>query len=485
MTDDIIARGRELAESGKHAPHNGADGSRSECDPAGAQLLDDALSTFCRYVVFPDEHAAVGTVLWVTATHAVPAFQHAPRLVINSPEKRCGKSRLLDVIAGTCHKPLMSVNATVAAIYRSIGDEHPPTLLVDEADTLFGSKKVAEQNEDLRALINAGHQRGRPALRCVGPAQIPTPFPTFAMAALAGIGTMPDTITDRAVNATLRRRKQGEQVAQFRSRRDGPVLAALRDRLAAWCADQLDALADAEPEMPVEDRAADTWEPLIAIADAAGGRWPEMARTACAVLVARADDDGEDRSLGVRLLADIRSVFDERRVAFLSSADLVAGLRKVDESPWDGFDLNPSKLAYRLREYGVKPGHNTDKTARGYRLEDLADVFSRYLRPDPSRPSKIAPDQPIPRDALELPDTPTRPPDALPVRREIARPDESAGQGMFGTGWTGSDGGTAENGSEPNGFAPPTGPGRCDECGWHTPTQGHRDDCQQTRAVTR
>lgn len=450
----------------------------------GAALLDDTLSTFTRYVVFPDEHAAVGTVLWVTATHAVPAFQHAPRLVINSPEKRCGKSRLLDVIAGTCHKPLMSVNATVAAIYRSIGDEHPPTLLVDEADTLFGSKKVAEQNEDLRALLNAGHQRGRPALRCVGPAQIPTEFSTFAMAALAGIGTMPDTITDRAVNVTLRRRKQDERVAQFRNRRDGPILSALRDQLGEWCIGQLDALADAEPEMPVEDRAADTWEPLIAIADAAGGRWPELARTACAVLVARADGEDEDRSLGVRLLTDIRDVFDDRKVSFLASADLVAGLRKVDESPWDGFDLNPSKLAYRLREYKVKPGHNTEKTARGYRLEDLTDVFSRYLRPNPSGSSSTPPEQPISRDGLESPDTPTRPPDTLPVRNEMTRPGETAGQDMFGTGRTGSDGGMAENGSEPGLFTPPTGPGRCDDCGFHVDTQGHRDGCQQTEAVS-
>lgn len=450
----------------------------------GAALLDDTLSTFTRYVVFPDEHAAVGTVLWVAGTHAVPAFQHAPRLVANSPEKRCGKSRLLDVIAGTCHSPLMSVNATVAAIYRSIGDKHPPTLLVDEADTLFGSKKVAEQNEDLRALLNAGHQRGRPALRCVGPAQVPTEFPTFAMAALAGIGQMPDTITDRAVNITLRRRKPDEKVAQFRSRRDGPILADLRDRLAAWCATQLDTLADAEPEMPVEDRAADTWEPLIAIADAAGGRWPELARTACAVLVARADGEDEDRSLGVRLLTDIRDVFSERGVAFLASADLVAELRKVDESPWDGFDLNPSKLACRLREYKVKPGHNTEKTARGYRLEDLADVFSRYLRPKPSGTSESRNDQQQCRDGLETPDGSTRPADSLPVRDKTTRPTEIAGQCMFWTGRTGSDGGTDESGSETLGFTPPSGPGRCDECGYHVATQGHRDGCQQTAGAT-
>jgi len=403
----------------------------------GAQVLYDLHETFRRYVVFPDGHCAVGVVLWTATTHALPAFQHAPRLVINSPEKRCGKSRLLDIIAGTCHDPLISVNATVAAIYRSIGEKHPPTLLVDEADTLFGSKKVAEQNEDLRALLNAGHQRGRPALRCVGPSQIPTAFSTFAMAALAGIGSMPDTITDRAVNVTLRRRNRGESVAQFRTRRDGPVLTGLQDRLAAWCANEIDSLADAEPDMPVEDRAADTWEPLIAVADAAGGYWPALAREACTVLVGRADDDSEDRSLGARLLSDIRDAFVSRGLSFLSSGDLVAQLRAVDESPWDGFDFNPSKLAHRLKDYGVKPRHNIEKSARGYRLEDLSDVFSRYLRPDPSTLSETTPEQVESRDGSKPSDTFTRP-------AASTRPIETPAKTPFGTVRTGSDGGTAK-----------------------------------------
>src|SRR6185312_10289786 len=229
-------------------------------DPDGVRVLDELLAVLTRYVVFPDKHAAAAVALWIVATHALPAFECAPRLVITSPEKRCGKSRLLDIISGTCHQPLTSINATVAAIFRSIGDDHPPTLIIDEADTLFGSKKLAEQNEDLRALLNAGHQRGRPALRCVGPMQKPTEFPTFAMAAVAGIGKMPDTIVDRGVNISQRRRAAGEKVAQFRSRRDGPVLATTRVLVASWAVNQIDVLSQADPDMPVEDRAADTWE---------------------------------------------------------------------------------------------------------------------------------------------------------------------------------------------------------------------------------
>jgi hypothetical protein len=424
----------------------------------GAELLDDVHAALTRYVILPSPEAADAVALWIAATHTLPAFQHAPRLAIKSPEKRCGKSRLLDVIDGTCHRPLMSVNASVAAIFRSIGDDHPPTLLVDEADTLFGTKKVAEQNEEFRGLLNAGHQRGRPALRCVGPQQTPTEFPSFAMAALAGIGDLPDTITDRAVNVTMRRRRADERVSQFRTRRDGPILADLRDRLAEWGAASVAKLADAEPAMPVEDRAADTWEPLVAVADLVGGTWPERARRACLVLTAESEEADEETSLATKLLADVRDIFTTRNVSFLPSADLVHALKAVDESPWDDFDFNANKLAYRLKHFGVKPQRNAAGTARGYRLEDLHDAFTRYLRQEPSGDVNAAPDLHRRSDALEPSDTPGR-------QTTTGRQKETAGQTSNGRVLTGSDAPPAKNGTD---CAHATGKrapnGRCVEC---------------------
>jgi Protein of unknown function (DUF3631) len=403
-----------------------------DVDPmTGAELLDDLHATIVKYVVFPDEHAAVAVSLWTATTHAIKAFQHAPRLVINSPQKRCGKSRALDIIGGTCHQPLVSVNATVAAIFRSIGDD-PPTLIIDEADTLFGTKRAAEQNEDLRALLNAGHQRNRPALRCVGPAQIPTEFPTFAMAALAGIGSMPDTITDRAINITMRRRTDGEKVSQFRSRRDGPILEKLCERLAIWAAGAIDTLTAAEPGMPVEDRAADTWEPLVAVADAVGGDWPKRARAACVALVAGADEADEDSSLSTKLLADTKHVFTEKAASFLSTADLVAALRAIEESPWNDFEFNARKLAQRLRQFGVKPGRDTTGTVRGYTLESLTDAFARYTRQEPSDPSETGVYQQEQSDTSFSSDTSIR-------QTENTRQKKPPAQGPFLTGLTGSD----------------------------------------------
>lgn len=246
-------------------------------------------------------------MLWIAASHAQPAWAHAPRLVIRAPEKRCGKSRLLDVVEALCWNPLVTVNASPATVYRSITAD-PPTLLVDEADTIFGPK--ADGNEDLRGLLNAGHQRGRPAIRYDAAANRVEQIPTFVMAALAGIGAMPDTIEDRAVVIRMRRRAAGESVAPYRHKRDRPALRKLAQELTAWLRAHVRELEQAAPAMPVEDRAADTWEPLVAVADLAGGPWPARARAAVVQLVDEATEKSET-SDRIRLLLDIHTAFGD------------------------------------------------------------------------------------------------------------------------------------------------------------------------------
>ena len=129
----------------------------------GAEILGQLHAALAKYVVLPSPEAADAIVLWIAATHAAPAWNCAPRLDVTSPVKRCGKSRLLDIIEATCHDPLITVNISPAALVRSISDD-PPTLLLDEADTVFGPK-AADNHEDLRGILNAGHSRNRPYIR--------------------------------------------------------------------------------------------------------------------------------------------------------------------------------------------------------------------------------------------------------------------------------------------------------------------------------
>jgi hypothetical protein len=351
----------------------------------GAGLLAELRAAFTRYVVLPSPQAADAVTLWTAATHAQPAWEHAPRLAVVSPLKRCGKSRLLDVVAETCHGPLITINATIAAVVRSIGQD-PPTLLVDEADTLWGTRKQADANEDLRGLLNAGHQRNRPMLRWDVTSRTAEQLDTFAMALLAAIGELPDTIMDRAVIVRMRRRAPGEQVDPYRTRRDAPPLHDLRDRLATWARAHLRQLQQAAPAMPLEDRAADTWEPLVAIADLAGGDWPARARAAAATITAAEAQQEEDTAASVRLLADLRQVFTAAEAEALYTSTILEALHRLEDAPWAdwyGHPLTTRELARLLRPYQVESKnireHGTGAPRKGYVRVDLQDAWARYV----------------------------------------------------------------------------------------------------------
>ncbi|MGW1791896.1 DUF3631 domain-containing protein [Streptomyces tubercidicus] len=386
------------ADSAAVDPSDGtADSSANEEDAAsgmeaipdaeptsGSKLLDELRAQIAQFVIPPSPEALDAITLWVAATHLQPAWQHAPRLAVVGPAKRCGKSRLLDVLTETVHEPMLTINTTPAAIFRSISEEEPPTLLVDEADTIFGPK-VAEKNEETRGLLNAGHQRGRYVTRVVGNDHTPHKFATFAMAAIAGIGDLPDTVMDRSVVIRMRRRAEGEKVRPFRSRRDIPALHEIRDRIHAWARPLLEEAANLEPDMPVEDRAADTWEPLVIVADLAGGRWPRLARVACVRMVTAEVAAEEDHPSGARILADIRRVFfAQREVDSLSTGDLLHHLRQDPEAPWaergrDG--LTARELSRMLRDFDIRPGNvrmADGRQLKGYMRNKFLDAWRRY-----------------------------------------------------------------------------------------------------------
>lgn len=357
----------------------------------GVALLEELHRLLTRYVVFPTPQAADAVTLYVAATHAQPAWEHATRLVLKSPLKRCGKSRLEEVIAETCYRPLRTANCSTAALVRSIGNDDPPTILLDEADTIFGGRKSAKDGvaEDLRGFINAGHSRGAPYLRWDMTARQLEECPTFGMAVLAGIGDLPDTIEDRAVVVSMRRRGNGEKVAPFR-RRCIPALHALRDDLHDWVRGHVDILGAAEPAMPVEDRAADVWEPLVVVAALAGGAWPDRAHRACLVLTRESDSDADSAS--ERLLADLFEVWgDEYRgkdAEHLFTETILERLHRLDEAPWAdwyGKPLSGRGLANMLKPYGVKSrtvregSGRAAPTARGYARADLTDPWDRYV----------------------------------------------------------------------------------------------------------
>ena len=292
-------------------------------------------------------------------------------------------------------RPVEAINATPAYMFRKVSDpDGLPTILYDEIDTLFGPR--AKDNEEIRGILNAGHRRGASAGRCVVRGKIieTEELPAYCAVAIAGLGNLPDTILTRSVVVPMRRRAPTEHIEPYRRRLHAPEGHRLRDSLEAWAA-QID-LEGVYPEMPagVEDRAADVWEALLSVADAAGGDWPERARVSAVTLVTLAMV--ATPSLGIRLLSDLREVFGENSA--MSTTQILLELCKREEAPWatlKGTPLDARRLANFLRPYQVesKTVRVGGTTHKGYTAEGLWDPWMRYLGdPTDRKVTRVTPD---------------------------------------------------------------------------------------------
>jgi putative DNA primase/helicase len=187
----------------------------------------------------------------------------------------------------------------------------------------------------------------------------------------------------------LKRRTPDEKVARLRVGRT-PELFELASKATRWVADNRKLVGMCEPFIPdaIYNRAADNWEPLLAIAEVIGDYVPERARkvalAACGI--------EEEPSLGAMLLADIRDVFEERGCNEIPSEVLVAALVAMMDKPWcecnRGKPLTQNGLARKLKGFEIRPKDVGPENARvkGYKLTWFEDAFARYLPIDPRSP---------------------------------------------------------------------------------------------------
>jgi Protein of unknown function (DUF3631) len=398
----------------------------------GAAALDDARAFIGRFCALPVEHAYTAVTLWAAHAWALDSFDSTPRLAFLSPEPGSGKTRALEVLTLLVPWPMHAVNATPAALFRSVADPAARrTILFDEIDTIFEPK--TKEQEKLCGLPTKAHRRSGVAYRCVGEGtrQEVVAFPAYAGVALAGLGQLPDTILTRSIVIRMRRRAPHEHVEPYRARIHEPEGKKLGQQLGDWAATVTDAMAGSWPEMPpgVTDRPADVWEPLLMIADAAGGPWPGRARAACTWLVR----DNADRgiSLGIRLLADLRDIFGGARA--MTTEDILTRLHALDAAPWAdikgaGIPLDARGLSRLLDPYDIEPTKVKvgGRPLQGYRADQLADAWARYL-PPPDQPqgsggSGTPPEDQNPETSLwpaqvpEVPEVPDLQPNGQPPR---------------------------------------------------------------------
>jgi hypothetical protein len=252
-------------------------------------------------------------------------------------------------------------------------------VLIDEADTFM------HKNEELRGLVNVGFQKWNASvLRCVGDDFMVKSFNTWCPKAIAAIGTLASTIMDRSIVIRLQRAESRLELAPIPER---PETLELRRKWLRWCIDHEQELRNADPYIPKEirnDRYVLCWRPLLAIADAIGGHWPEIARRAMVALAP--SDDNAPESPRELLLRHIKQVFDEDGVEEMPTDKLLERLCGEAEWPWreynHGRGLNGRRLADMLKEFGIYPrtiGRGENKARiRGYRHEDFEEAWSKY-----------------------------------------------------------------------------------------------------------
>lgn len=345
----------------------------------GAELLGEILATLKRFVI-ADDHYLETCALFSLFTYSFDLGDVCPILLITSPTKRCGKTRLFSMMARLANRPLTASSASAPALYRTI-QLHHPTILIDEVDAFM------KEDERMRGLVNSGHTRDAAYHLGCGSKDadfLPQRWSTWTPKVFSGIGSLADTIEDRAFIISMRRKKKGETVERLRER---VRFEDIRRKCARFVADNTEAIRNADPSIPpsLNDRAADNWAPLLTLADLAGGEWPQRARAAAL----RMADGGEIQDTGAKLLADIEIIFEQDKVDRFASTDLCDRLAEHEPDSWGrygrtGKPISQCQLANLLRGFQIAPDsiRFDAGTLKGYHKAQFSDAITRYLPTD-------------------------------------------------------------------------------------------------------
>lgn len=347
----------------------------------GSALLDSLCTLLRRYLVLPPT-AAEALALWIVHTYVIDASDYTPYILITSPVRECGKSTLLELLSHLAYRAQLTGGITAAALFRRIDRLHP-TMLLDEMDARLKS----DGGENLRGVLNTGFHRTGKMTICVGEDHEERDFATFSPKVLAGIGRVWDTVTSRSIPLRLRRATKEElrMLSKIRGDRINGECLQYRQKLLRWAEALLPPLRVADPVAPDElgARQSDVWRPLFAIADEAGGHWPQTARDSARVLHGVAEEEGD---YGLLLLGDLRDIFKASGESRLTSVFTGEELAKLDARPWpeyrNGRPITPAGVASLIKRFGVKSKNirvGVD-VQKGYEVDALEPLFTVYLR---------------------------------------------------------------------------------------------------------
>ena len=336
------------------------------------------------YLILPDPGLPLVLALWDIGTNLFDVFDCFPYLCISSPVKRCAKTRLAEILEALCARAFLNVNTSEAALFRKIAKDRP-TLILDEAETL--RNKTSERAQYLLSILQAGFRKGAVVPRCVGRSNELEEFDVFCPKVVVAIGNLPDTLMDRSILILMQRKNKTAKVEKYRLRKMKEQAAVPANSAAVWAEKHRGAVEKAYLRLDLDflqDREADVWEPLFAIAlVAAPNRVDELKQIALRLSGEKTKLDVDDAQ-SVRLIADLRTVFEGTKHKKITTDQLIFKLQALPESRWD--ELTAVRLARILRPFEISPKQiwTGGTNVRGYDYEDFKSVFDRYL-PDVTR----------------------------------------------------------------------------------------------------
>jgi hypothetical protein len=371
---------RQVAQAPRpQAPDNSAETaalagmSEEELQHAGQAILEEACAFLSRFSVLPSRAAGYALVLFAAHCWIYEAFTETPRVHVSALTYGAGKTRVMELTSLLCPNPQMMAKITGPALYHIIDERHPAPLCLDEADAMFGAGQRAE---DIRGVLNAGYKYNGTVTR-VSKGEA-CDFGVFCPVMFAGKGKLPKSLEDRAFTIMMEQRRAGQEMDRFvpkmhdaMGRRIGLILGAWASKIQGPAGD----IIWDEPPGKLADRQVDILTPLYAIAQMAGGEWPERFAEVVEVLILGGVSTDEV-SPATELLNAIAAVWPEDAER-LATHELAALLTDPEHGKlsWPA-DHATAELNRQMRDMGIAPAplRINGKVMRGYERADVLGI---------------------------------------------------------------------------------------------------------------
>jgi hypothetical protein len=349
----------------------GWDDLRAIIDPSILDLIEELLDRYS-WTTQPREQTAIA--LWILHAHVYRQFNVTPRLAILSLEPESGKSVLLELIQHLVPRPMpaRTIDTTPAGLLQSI-DSRDSVLLLDEADNL-GLK--FKSNGRLRAILNGNREgdvtrQGNSPTKKGGPVG-PKLVSTFIPVVISAIGTLPKALDTRCIHISMLPKPSDIVKQRINPRDEGfrAMIDATYDAIVRWASN---VVLEQEPDLTgLNNRYADNWRPLIAIADALD-RGEKVFGVAKAMTTKL-----HEHSESMQFRIDTRRIFKMMGVDRIRRELLQTELHKFDT--WNDWgrpmSLTRNELSALIRIIGVKPAHTIQR--KGSRKERGASEWGWY-----------------------------------------------------------------------------------------------------------